>query len=88
MGKKMIFVIILAIIALMLCACGSTERWPRVCIELTSYRFDCINIPLRDGYQFADNAYDIAETEAGYDIVIHVERTRDSGIQREAIPWH
>ncbi len=71
MGKRMLFVIVLSAIVFMLCACGSTDRWPRVCLELTDYRFDCICIPLRDGFTFAEDAYGIEETGVGYDIVIH-----------------
>lgn len=78
MVKRLIMMALLIAIASVLCACGTTERWPRICIEPTDYRFDCINIPLRDGYKFAEDVYDIAETEVGYDIIIHVEVSRET----------
>ena len=78
MARKLFFVFLLSDIALTLCACGSTERWPRLCIEPTSFRFDCIHIPLREGYQFAEDVYSIIETETGYDIVIHAAATRET----------
>lgn len=73
-------------IAVLACACGVTDRWPRVCIERSDMRFDHINIPLREGYQFAEDAYDVAETEAGYDIIIHAERAGDGETGREDRP--
>jgi len=73
-------------ITVLACACSVTDRWPRVCIEISDMRADSINIPLREGYQFAEDAYDIAGTEAGYDIVIHVERAGESATRREAEP--
>lgn len=71
MGKRMLFVIVISAMVFMLCACGSTGRWPRLRIEPTTYRSDSINIPLREGYQFAEDAYGIEETDVGYDIVVH-----------------
>ena len=77
MGKILIFMIVLFVVALVLSACGSTEKWPRVCIERTDTRFDCINVPLRDGYTFAEDLYDIEETDIGYDVVVHAVKPTD-----------
>lgn len=72
MTRKLLLAIILIVVALMLCACGATHKWPRICIEPTNFRSDCINIPLRDGCMFAEDPYEIEETDIGYDILVHV----------------
>lgn len=52
----------------------STEKWPRIIYQNTSYRFDEYNrtIVLDDGYVLdGGHSYDIVETENGYDIIFH-----------------
>jgi hypothetical protein len=75
-GKLKLIIWLLFLTALAVCACSDMDRWPRVRIEYTGRRIDSIVIPLRDGHRLAEDVYEIAETEVGYDIIIHAERVR------------
>lgn len=77
MVRKLIFMIILVAIAFVLCACDSIDNRLRVCIGSNSSRLGCIHVPLRDGYTFAEDSYDIEETNIGYDIVVHVVKATE-----------
>lgn len=64
--------VLLAILPIMLTGCSPvSERWPRLSIQPTNYRADNIDLPLREGYVFAEQPFEIRETEKGYDIIIH-----------------
>lgn len=40
-----------------------------------------VTLPLRENYRFAENSYDIEETEDGYDIIIHCIKETNNGNQ-------
>lgn len=70
----MIFMMILII---MMCSgCGNSDKFPRVDILPSHWRFDNFYVPLREGYQFCEVPYGIVETNNGYDIVIHCEKIK------------
>lgn len=66
--KKAIIVLLLAALLLTLTACSSTGR---VRITQNSVWIDNIVLAIRHGYKLAEDAYDVAETDDGYDIIIH-----------------
>lgn len=65
-------IIIFALLASLLLLTGCEEN--RVRISRTSAYVENIVLPLRHGYQFAEDVYSVTETDNGYDIVIHAER--------------
>ena len=73
--KKSILIGILAAALLLLSGCGNFNKVPRLEIIRSSWRYDNIVIALRDNHKFAEDAYTIMDTENGYDIIIHCERT-------------
>ena len=72
MSRWVILAALIGVCALILGGC-SPYGPPKVVLEPTNYRYDYTDIPLRDGHRFAEDAMEIRETEAGYDIIIHVE---------------
>lgn len=66
--KKAIIVLLLAALLLMLTACSDTGR---VRISQNSVWIDNLVLAIRHGYKIAEDAYSIAETDSGYDIIIH-----------------
>ena len=72
-SKKMIVVVILASLLFSLTACGKD----RVRISRNSLYVEDIILPIRQGYRFAEDCYSINNTEAGYDIVVHLERCEE-----------
>jgi hypothetical protein len=66
--KKAIIVLLLAVLLLMLTACSDTGR---VRIAQNSVWIDNLVLSIRHGYKIAEDAYSIAETDNGYDIIIH-----------------
>lgn len=66
--KKAIIVLLLAVLLTMLSSCSSTGR---VRISQNSVWIDNIVLAIRHGYKIAEDAYSIAETDNGYDIIIH-----------------
>lgn len=73
--KKGILIGILAAALLLLSGCGISGKVPRLEIIRSAWRFDNIVIALRDKYKIAEDAYTTVDTENGYDIIIHCERT-------------
>lgn len=72
MGRRKITITaLLVLLVLLLAGCAETEKWPRVSIQYSSLIYDMVNLPLRDGYVFAEQMYTIQETDKGYDIVVH-----------------
>ena len=78
-SKKMVAVVILASLLFSLTACGKD----RVRISRNSLYVEDIILPIRQGYQFAEDIYSVTDTEAGYDIVVHLERCEDGEIIQE-----
>lgn len=66
--KKAIIVLLLAVLLLTLTACSDTGR---VRISQNSVWIDNLVLSIRQGYKIAEDAYSIAETDNGYDIIIH-----------------
>lgn len=66
--KKTIIVLLLAGILMTLAGCSGTER---VRIAQNSLWIDNMVLTIRPGYKLAEDAYDVAETDDGYDIIIH-----------------
>ena len=64
--KKIVIVLLLASV-LLLAGCENN----RVRISRNSTYIENVVLPLKHGYIFADDAYDIQETEEGYDIIVH-----------------
>ena len=73
--KKGILIGVLAAALLLLSGCGDFSKVPRIEILRNSWRYDNIIIALRDNYKLAEDVYTIVNTENGYDIIIHCERT-------------
>ena len=72
--KKILITLALPIFAIILSSCGTKITYPHLEYRNSSYNFDILNrtILLEDGYVLNDgNAYEIVETESGYDLVIH-----------------
>lgn len=70
--RRTILILLFVVLVLMLPGCSKiSNTWPRVSIEPTGYRFDQTYLPLRNGYVFAENFFEIVDTDAGYDIIIH-----------------
>ena len=67
--KKIIIIVLLASL-LLLTGCSGD----RVRISRNSVTVENIVLPLRHGYQFAEDVYSVSETDKGYDIIIHAER--------------
>ena len=67
--KKIIIIVLLASLLLLTGCEGS-----RVRISRTSAYVENIVLPLRHGYQFAEDVYSVSETDQGYDIIIHAIR--------------
>lgn len=70
--KKIIIIVLLAA-CLLLTGCEEN----RVRISRTSAYVENIVLPLRHGYQFAEDVYSIQETDKGYDVVIHAEKVEE-----------
>ena len=64
--------IILALLASLLLLTGCSGD--RVRISRNSVTVENIVLPLRHGYQFAEDVYSVSETDKGYDIIIHAIR--------------
>lgn len=66
----MIFMMILII---MICSgCGNSDKVPRIDIITSHWRYDCIYLPLREGYEFAEVPYGIEQDSSDwYKIVIY-----------------
>lgn len=74
--KRAILIIMLVCIAITLCSCGLEDKYPHVKLMRSTWRFDNIILPIRDDYQFAENIYNTTDTDSGYDIIIHLEKTK------------
>lgn len=66
--KKATVFLLLAGILMTLAGCSGTQR---VRIEQNSLLIDNMVLTIRPGYKLAEDAYDVAETDDGYDIIIH-----------------
>jgi hypothetical protein len=66
--KKTIIVLLLVVLLVTLTACSDTGR---VRISQNSVWIDNLVLAIRHGYKIAEDAYSIAETDNGYDIIIH-----------------
>lgn len=66
--KKILIGLLLAGILMTLAGCSGTAR---VRIMRNSLLIDNIVLTIRPGYTLAEDAYDVAETDDGYDIIIH-----------------
>lgn len=66
--KKTIMILILAVLLVTLTSCSDTGR---VRISQNSVWIDNLVLSIRHGYKIAEDAYSIAETDNGYDIIIH-----------------
>jgi hypothetical protein len=66
--KKTIIILLLAVLLVTLTACSNTGR---VRISQNSVWIDNLVLSIRHGYKLAEDAYDVAETDDGYDIIIH-----------------
>lgn len=64
--------IILALLASLLLLTGCSGN--RVRISRSSVTVENIVLPLRQGYQFAEDVYTVSDTDQGYDIIIHAVR--------------
>ena len=60
--KNIAKIVLIALMVTLLAGCGVSEKWPRVSIERSAYRFDNIVLPLRDGYVFAEQVFTIVQT--------------------------
>lgn len=67
--KKLILMMIMIILMMLLCGCDA-NKIPRVALIKNDWRFDNINLPLRDGYVFAEDIFYIQDTDEGYNIII------------------
>lgn len=65
-------IIILALLASLLLLTGCNSN--RVRISRNSVTVENIVLPLRHGYQFAEDVYTVQDTDQGYDIIIHAIR--------------
>ena len=72
MSRRVLLAALIGVCAMILGGCTG-NGWPKVVLEPTNYRNDCTDIPLRGGHRFAEDPWDVVETDAGYDIIIHVE---------------
>ena len=72
--KKMLIVLLLAGILMMLAGCSGNER---VRITQNSLWIDNMVLTIRPGYKLAEDAYDVADTDDGYDIIIHAVKEED-----------
>ena len=71
--KKIIFLALLVVCSILLCSCGAD--FPYLEYLNSGYRFDADNrlIRLPDGYILNQgHPYDVAETDAGYDVIVHL----------------
>ena len=66
--KKTIMILLLVVLLVTLTACSDTGR---VRITQNSVWIDNLVLAIRHGYKIAEDAYSIAETDNGYDIIIH-----------------
>lgn len=73
--KKAVLIGILAAALLLLSGCGDFNKVPRLEVIRSGWRYDNIIIALRDDHKFAEDIYTTIDTENGYDIIIHCERT-------------
>ena len=65
-------IIIIALLASLLLLTGCSGD--RVRISRNSVTVENIVLPLRHGYQFAEDVYTVQDTDQGYDIIIHAIR--------------
>lgn len=66
--KKILIGLLLAGILMTLAGCSGTQR---VRIAQNSIWIDNMVLAIRPGYKLAEDAYDVTETDDGYDIIIH-----------------
>lgn len=66
--KKLLIVLLLVGLLMTLAGCSGTQR---VRIMRNSLLIDNIVLTIRHGYRLAEDAYDVTETDDGYDIIIH-----------------
>lgn len=78
MRKRLFLPLLLLAVLLTTTACSAGRdigtTYPRVEYRNSSYNFDPYNreIPIESGYVLDEaHSYDVAETEDGYDIVLH-----------------
>lgn len=69
-NTRSVILVLLAIMLITLTGCGTA----RVSINRSSVYLDNIVLPIRQGYQFAEDCYSVTDTDDGYDIVIHLEQ--------------
>lgn len=72
--KKILATLVLLTSVTMLSSCGTKITYPHLEYRNSSFNFDILNrtILLEDGYVLNDgNAYEMVETESGYDLIIH-----------------
>jgi hypothetical protein len=65
---------VIVIVAVVFAVCKENEKYPYLEYRHSAYNFDTSNhtFKVQDGYTLNDgHAYDIVETEDGYDIVMH-----------------
>lgn len=74
--KKIIFLALLVVCSILLCSCGTSDtNFPYLEYLNSGFRFDSDNqlIRLPDGYILNQgHPYDIVETDAGCDVIIHL----------------
>lgn len=74
MKRFMAVMILVVLFVAMLAACNESPSPPRIEFVHSGYRYDYKSryFAVRDGFILSEgNPYDIVETDAGYDMVLH-----------------
>lgn len=70
MIKRSVIIALLILALAVLVGCDSKS----VRINSSSLYVENIVLPLRHGYEYAEDCYSVEDTENGYDIIVHVVR--------------